>query len=230
MMIKIFFLFVFTMWCHRIVILFLTLALQEEAEAARVPPPLPAHRVVVLQPPLPRVGHGQAPVAVAHVDGDCQLVELEDAPARGLDLFAPALHRPVAAPTAFIFWGGAFLLAQNLLTSSSESLSSFARVFASQAGFVSWPRSSAITPYQDVESFQLVHSSTLLTFHGASFILHAHKRLDYDSEDIGRIITELLSKLQENPCIREKAPIKLPLWVREFWALWVREFWERDEQ
>ena len=93
------------------------------------------HRVVVLQPPLPHVGHGQAPVAVAHVDGDYQLVELEDAPARGLDLFAPALHRPVAAPTAFIFWGGAFLLAQNLLTSSSESLSSFARVFAKPSRF-----------------------------------------------------------------------------------------------
>ena len=78
-----------------VAVILLGLALQEEAEAARVPPPLPAHRVVVLQPPLPRVGHGQAPVAVAHVDGDYQLVEIEDAPARGLDLFAPGLHRPV---------------------------------------------------------------------------------------------------------------------------------------
>ena len=70
---------------------------------------LPAQGVVVLQPPLLHVGHGEAPVAVAHVDGDYQLVELEDAPdgdyqlveledapARGLDLFAPALHQPVA--------------------------------------------------------------------------------------------------------------------------------------
>ena len=40
--------------------------------------------------------------------------------------------------------------------------------------------------------------STFLTFHGASFILHAHKRLDFDLEDIGRIIIELPWKLQEN--------------------------------
>ena len=60
-------------------------------------------------------------------------------------------------------------------------------------------------------SKKLVHSSTLLTFHGASFILHAHKRLDFDSEDIGRIIIELPSKLQENPTSEsEKAPVMSP--------------------
>ena len=38
-------------------------------------------------------------------------------------------------------------------------------------------------------------ASTLLTFHGASFILHAHKNLEPDSEDIEKIIIELPSKL-----------------------------------
>ena len=51
----------------------------------------------------------------------------------------------------------------------------------------------------------------LLTFHGASFILHAHTNLKPDSEDIGRIITELPSKLQEIPTSEsEKAPVMSP--------------------
>ena len=36
------------------------------------------------------------------------------------------------------------------------------------------------------------------TFHGASFILHAHTNLEPDSEDIEKIIIELPSKLQVN--------------------------------
>ena len=57
-----------------------------------------------------------------------------------------------------------------------------------------------VISYQEVESL-------LLTFHKASFMLPAHTNLKPDSEDIGRIITKLPSKLQENPCVREKAPI-----------------------
>ena len=38
-------------------------------------------------------------------------------------------------------------------------------------------------------------------------MLPAHTNLKPDSEDIGRIITKLPSKRQENPCVREKAPV-----------------------
>jgi hypothetical protein len=40
--------------------------------------------------------------------------------------------------------------------------------------------------------------SALLTFHGASFILHAHTNLEPDSEDIEKTIIELPSELQGN--------------------------------